>query len=164
MFSQVIYIIKSCQSLVAKRVNICLHYMKIFLQFTASTAISSYAVIIFKKLGTSINPHMSSILLAVSLTLGSLATTVADKLGRKKLNLISLLASASGLLITATYHYLNVNGFNMSASFGWIPAISLSLVIFASSAGIIPLSLICGLEILPAKVRIKSKSNDYNFF
>lgn len=141
------------------------YFFLLNLQFTASTAISSYAVIIFKKLGSSINPYMSSILLAVSLTFGSLVTThLADKLGRKKLNLISLLCSAHGLFITAIYHYLNINGFNLSKSFGWIPIISLCFVIFVSSAGVIPLSLICGLESLPAKVRTKSKNRKYELF
>lgn len=122
--------------------------------------ISSYSLIIFKslKLGSWIYPF-GLILLALALTCGSLATTyLVDKLGRKKLNLISLLCSAYGLLVTAFYHYLNVHGFNLPEwIFGWIPILSLSLVIFASSAGIIPLSLICGLESLPTKVSITNE-------
>lgn len=128
--------------------------------------ISSYALIIFKslKIGSWIHPF-GLILLAVAHTCGSLTTNyLVDKFGRnckQKLNLISLLGSALALFITAFYHYLNINGFNLSEWFWWIPILSLAFGIFVSSVGIIPLSLVCGVEILPTKVSGKSKKKKF---
>lgn len=96
---------------------------------------------------------MCSIMLAVALILGSLFTTyLADTLGRKFLNLISLMGSAVGLFATALYHYLNINGYDLTG-FAWVPVVSLSLVVFISSVGIMPLAFLCSVEYLPPKVR-----------
>lgn len=60
-------------------------------QFTGNFTITSYAVMIFEKAGTSLDPYTSTIMLAIALILGSIFTTyLADKLGRKFLNIISL--------------------------------------------------------------------------
>lgn len=121
-------------------------------QTTTSFAIVNYAVITLAKAGTSLNPYFSSIMLAVALIFGSLTTTyLADKLGRKKLCLASLLGSACGLLAAALYRYLSLDGYDLTA-FSWVPVVSLSLVVFISSSGILPLSLICSVEYLPTKV------------
>lgn len=124
-----------------------------FNQLTGNFTITSYAVMIFAKTKTTLNPHISSIILAVSLLVGSIFTSyLADKLGRKILNLISLTGSAIGLFTISLYQYFNVNGYDMSA-FEWVPVICLSFVIFISSAGIFALSLVCSIEYLPTKVR-----------
>lgn len=113
----------------------------------------------FAKVGTHLDPYMSSIMLAVAQILGSIATTyLADKLGRKMLILVSLMGSACGLLVTALYYYLTLNGYDLSA-FAWIPVASLSFVIFISAAGITPLMDVCAVEYLPKKVcKIEKKS------
>lgn len=127
-----------------------------FTQCTACFTITTYAVMTFAKVGTSIDPYMSSIMLGVANILGSLATTyLADRLGRKTLNTISLGGSAFGLLATALYYYSNSTGYDLSA-YAWIPVVCLSFVIFISSAGIVPLALICSVEYLPAKVSTTS--------
>lgn len=123
-----------------------------FAQFSANLAIINYAVMTFARVGTQLDPYTSSIMLAVALICGSLTTTyLADKIGRKKLNLISLMGSAFGLQTTALYYYLNLIGYNLSA-YAFIPVVCLSFVIFISSVGIVPLSLICSVEYLPSKV------------
>lgn len=117
--------------------------LMIFQQTTATFAIVNYSVMTFTKAGASINPHISSVILAVVLIIGSFsATYLADKLGRKALLMGSLLGCACGLLITALYHYLSIKGFDLS-SFEFLPVASLCFVIFVSAAGIGPLSIIC---------------------
>lgn len=107
---------------------------------------------IFEKVGKSLDPHISSIILAVALIFGSLATTyLADILGRRVLNILSLMGSAFGLLSMSIYHYLYVKDFDLSG-FSWVPVISLSFVIFISSAGIVSLAFVCSVENLPTKV------------
>lgn len=120
--------------------------------FTATFAITSYAVTTFQKAGTSIDPHKSSIVLAVALILGSLTSTyLADILGRRTLNLISLLGAAAGFSGTAIYHYFNVFGYDLAA-YAWIPVVCLCFEIFINTAGIMSLAGVCCVENLPTKV------------
>ncbi|XP_031631805.1 facilitated trehalose transporter Tret1-like isoform X2 [Contarinia nasturtii] len=126
--------------------------LSIFSQMTAGYTIINYSVTIFQNSGTTIDPHVSSILLAVALICGPLtATYLADSLGRKRLNFISLMGSAIGQLAVAFYRYLYVNGYDLSA-FAWVPVFSLSFVLFISSAGIIPLTVVCSVEYIPSKI------------
>lgn len=111
-----------------------------------------YAAIIFERIGTTINPHVSSIMLALALIFGSLLSTyLADVFGRKVLIAVSLLGSAVGLFTTAFCHYLNPNGYDLEI-YAWIPIISLNFVAFISSSGIMSLLFICSVEHLPVKV------------
>lgn len=126
--------------------------LPILAQLTANFTMITYAVPILKMSGTSFNPYASSIVFAVMLIIGSSTTTYfADILGRKRLILISLIGSAIGQLLASLYHYLYLNGYDMSA-FAWVPVVSLSFVIFISAAGILPLQIICTIEYLPPKV------------
>lgn len=120
--------------------------------FTANYTLINYSVMIFEKADTCLDPYLQSIFLAIALISGSLSTTYfADILGRKTLCIISFLGSAVGLLSLSLYHYLHLKCYDLSA-FTWIPVISLSFVIFISAAGIMPMSMICGVEYLPSKV------------
>lgn len=126
-----------------------------FTQFTASFPIVSYAVIIFKKSGTVLNPYVSSIIAAVSFLIGSLHTTyLIEILGRKWLTIVSLMGAALALFSMSLYLYLKTIDFNLSG-FAWFPTVCLSLVIFLSSAGITPVSIICSVEYLPSKVLLR---------
>lgn len=132
-----------------------------FSQFTANHTIKTYGVLVFQRAGANVDPHMSSIMLALALIVGALFTTyLADILGRKVLNVISLAGSAFGLFAVATYSYLNVNGHDLSA-FEWVPVVSLSFVEFISSAGINALAYVCSVEYLPLKVMKLNQSYFY---
>lgn len=61
------------------------------------------------------------------------------------------------LTVLATYSYLNLSGFEMTHHLSWLPVISLSLVIFLASLGIVSLPFIILTELLPNKV-LKSSS------
>lgn len=131
-----------------------------FSQLTAGFTIINYAHTIFQALGTSMDAYLCSIVLAVALIFGSLTSSIlADKLGRKILNIISLLGCAAGLFATAIYHYLNQNGYDLSL-FTWVPVFSLSFVIFISAAGIWGLVLVCIVEYLPQNVKFLCISHD----
>lgn len=124
----------------------------VFAQFTANAAITSYSVTIFEKTNTSFDPYLCAIVLAVILILGSFfGTYFADILGRRILNFISLAGSAVGLFAISLYQYLKLNGYELKA-FEWVPLLSLSFVIFISSAGIMKLCIISSIENLPPKV------------
>lgn len=121
-------------------------------QFSANYTITTYSVSIFAKTGTSFDPYISSIVLALALIVGSILTTyLADILGRKILNIVSLSGSAIGLFTVSIHHYLHIKGHDLSA-FQWIPVFSLSFVVFISSAGINALAYVCSIEYLSPKV------------
>lgn len=125
----------------------------------------SYSVMVFQKADTPIDPYLQSIFLAVALIFGALSSSYfADILGRKVLCIISFLGSAVGLLSLSLYHFLHLNGSDLSA-FAWVPVVSLSFVIFISAAGVLPMTMVCGVEYIPPKVRIsiKTVTNKINF-
>lgn len=64
---------------------------------------------------------------------------------------ISSAGTAIFLFVLATYSYLNKSGLDLS-QLAWIPIMSLSLVIFLASLGIISLPFIMITELLPNKV------------
>lgn len=107
---------------------------------TGYLVFTTYSVVIFEMAGaTHIDPHISSISLAVLQLIGNLCTTsFSDTLGRKALLIISLLGSAFGMLTFAMFSYLRHIGYDLTA-FEWVPVISLSFVIFVASAGVVPL-------------------------
>lgn len=132
----------------------------------------SYGVLIFEKTGSSWDPYMSSIVIAVMQLVGNLCTTqLADTLGRKFLSVVSLIGAAMGNFSFALYMYLQTNGYDLS-EYPWIPVVSISFVMFVASAGILSLFRLYMIENLPTKVNtavyhlillnilIKSKSDE----
>lgn len=123
-----------------------------FIQTTGSFLITNYASLIFGKTGTMLDPHISSIILAVvQIVAGLLSTQLGDTFGRKTTLFISLSGSAAGLFILTFYSYLRHTGYDLS-NYMWLPVTCLSLIIFISNAGIIALANICAIENYPSKV------------
>lgn len=133
--------------------------------FTAYYTLTNYATLIFDRTDSSLfSPYVSTILMAVALTCGSLLTTfLADVLGRRVLIIISLAGSVVGLLAMALHYYLFLIGYDLSA-FKWVPVSSLSFVIFIAAAGITPLATVCSVENLPTKVRSSSNTIFISFW
>lgn len=66
---------------------------------------------------------------------------------------ISSIGTSIFLFVIATYSYLNESGWDLK-NVSWIPIMSLSLVIFLASLGIISLPFIILTELMPSKVNI----------
>lgn len=65
----------------------------------------------------------------------------------------SCIGSSVFFFVLAAYSYLKkLDDFDVS-SYGWVPVLSLSLVIFIASLGIIALPFVITTELLPNKVR-----------
>lgn len=123
-----------------------------FVQMTGCSLITMYASMIFEKSGTSLDPKIASIVLAVVQIVGGLVSTqLGDTFGRKTTLFSSLFGAAIGLFSLATYSYLKQFGFDMSDLL-WLPLVCLSLIIFISCVGIIALAPICAIENYPQKV------------
>lgn len=119
---------------------------------TGCYTITNYASIFFEISGTVFGVNISSIILAVVQIVGGLVSTqIGDTFGRKTTLAISLLGSIVGLGTLSVYLYLKQIGYDVS-NYMWIPLVSLSLIIFITSCGIMALSNICAVENFPLKV------------
>lgn len=124
-----------------------------FSQLTGSFTFMSYGVSVFEKSGSTIDPYLSSIIMATVQIAGNLCTAqLVDSLGRKILVIASLVGSATGLASLSFYSYLIHNGYDLT-NYSWLPVASLSFAVFISSVGISSLVSVCTVENLPIKVR-----------
>lgn len=121
-------------------------------QFSGTFVLVQYAVTIFSKSGSDIDPRMSSIVMASLQLFGTYLTSVViDKVGRKVLLIVSASGTALGLSVMATYMHLHQLGYNVS-QLRLIPMLSLSFVQIVASLGLVPVPYVIIAEVLPRKV------------
>lgn len=112
----------------------------------------NYTANIFKASGSTIDAHLSSIIIAVIQILGVYCSTnLIDRVGRKTLLIFSTTGAFIGLTSLGTYSYLSENGYDL-VQYNWIPLLSFSTFVFISCFGILPLPFVVLAEILPAEV------------
>lgn len=113
----------------------------------------TYGSTIFAKSGTHLSKNASSITLAIVQMVGAIfSAKFVESHGRKILLIISLAGCTIGQLTLAAYLLCDSLGYDMSM-LNWVPVISLAFVIFVSGIGILSLSFICTVEVMPTKVR-----------
>lgn len=119
----------------------------------AYLVIVTYAAVIFKEVGVKIiDPYHAQILLGVLPIVATMCSTkLSDTLGRNFLLILSLFGSAFGQFTFAAYSYLKHVGYEVS-NYDWAPVVSLSIVIFMSSTGVVPLIYLCIVENMPLRV------------
>jgi Sugar (and other) transporter len=139
-------------------------------QYSGTMVIVTYTADIFSNSGSNLTPNESSIVVAVIQLFGVYVSTICvEKFGRKVclrvkkvlalilMNLFQILMtiSCTGAAIfycvLATYSYLKASDVDV-AGFESVPIVSLSLVIFIASLGIISLPFVIAVELLPNKV------------
>lgn len=125
----------------------------LFICLTANLVVLTYGTNIIAKSGTHLSPEVSSISVAlVQIAATFTAYMLIDRKGRKILLVSSTIGCALSHGAMAAYLYLHKNGVDTSM-FHWMPIVCMCAVIFTSSSGIFPLSLIVMAEIFPAKLR-----------
>jgi len=90
----------------------------------------------------------------IQLVGSGVSVLVTEKVSRKLLYSISCCTTMFGLLAFGTHGFLK--GILDITQIDWIPIASMSLVIFAASVGILPLTFIMLSELLPLRVRASS--------
>lgn len=77
------------------------------------------------------------------------STQAGDAFSRKTTMSISIIGSIAGLLTLSIYLYLQQNGYDVS-NYTWLPLVTLSLIIFISSSGIIAITNTFVIEFFPS--------------
>lgn len=112
----------------------------------------NYASTIFKETGSTIDPNISSICMGIVQICGNFsASKMIDRVGRKKLLLISMIGAGLSHVITGTYIYVGKSGYDVSA-LNLLPVISISFFIFMNAIGILPVPYVLQAELMPQKV------------
>lgn len=113
----------------------------------------NYAATIFQHSGSTINASFSSIIMGCMLVIGVyIASALIDRYGRKILMIVSAGGAAVGLTACGTYAYLSDAGVDV-ARFNWVPVAALSLFIFVSAIGMLPVPYVYVAEIFPQRLR-----------
>lgn len=120
--------------------------------FSGTFAMINYTANIFEKSGSTLDKHVSSIIVAVIQIVGVYGSTnLVDRIGRKTLLTFSTFGAFIGLMSLGTFSYLSENGYDLS-NYNFVPLVSFSTFVFISCFGILPLPFIVISEILPAEV------------
>lgn len=121
-------------------------------QFCGAFAFINYSSSIFEKSGSKLDPNLNSIILGAVQIVGTYASTIfVDIAGRRLLLTISSFGMAAGLATEVIYEYLSVQ-YDLTA-YSFIPLASFCFVIFFGSVGVISISFVVTVEVLPAKIR-----------
>lgn len=122
----------------------------------------NYTADIFKQAGSTLAPNDAAIIVAVIQIFGSTCSPFAiGKFPRKVVYSMTCVGIILGLLVFGTHGLVGSmfedgtieSDFDYS-TLSWIPIATLSLVIFITSVGVLPLTFILISEILPVKVTL----------
>ncbi|KAK3914877.1 Facilitated trehalose transporter Tret1 [Frankliniella fusca] len=124
---------------VVRALVICLGLM-VFQQVSGINAVMFYAVTIFEKAGSSLQPEVATIIVGVVQVLATgLAAVLVERAGRRLLLLGSAALMALAHIVLGVYFHLSASGTDVS-SIGWLPlgCVVLFVVVFSLAFGPIP--------------------------
>ncbi|XP_055848186.1 uncharacterized protein LOC129913473 [Episyrphus balteatus] len=120
--------------------------------FTGIYAILNYSSLIFAEAHASMDPKTNTIIIGVFQIFGSYcAFVLIDKFGRKFLMLVSLIGMCLGFTLIGVHSYMVTNLAFDSAK--WLPVVLMSFIILAANIGVMSVTFIILVEILPPKIR-----------
>lgn len=123
--------------------------------YCSSVVLMNYGANIFRDSGSTFDPNVSTIIMGSVQLLGTIsALFFIDKFGRRFLLVISSLGCAVGLGCLGAFNYLAVHELYDLDDFSWVPVTSLSIGLFFSCMGIIPVTVILIIELIPAEVGV----------
>ncbi|XP_041974758.1 facilitated trehalose transporter Tret1-like [Aricia agestis] len=141
-----------------KSILICLGLMA-FQQLSGINAVIFYTVKIFAMSGSSVDKHLSTIIVGVVNFLSTfIATALIDRTGRKILLYISSVTMTVTLVILGAFFYVRDSMHLDVESLGWLPLTSLMIYLLGFSLAFGPIPWLMMGEILPSKVRGEAAS------
>ncbi|XP_055919560.1 facilitated trehalose transporter Tret1-like [Eupeodes corollae] len=120
--------------------------------FSGIYALISYSSLIFAEAKSSLDPKTNTIIIGVFQIIGSYcAFIMIDRYGRKFLMTMSTAGMCIGFTIIGVYSYMGskIELTNVT----WLPVVLMSMIILSANIGVISVTFIVLVEILPTKIR-----------
>ncbi|XP_055838936.1 facilitated trehalose transporter Tret1-like [Episyrphus balteatus] len=124
----------------------------IIYSFTGIWPILNYSSLIFAEAHSSMDPKTNTIIIGVFQIIGSYcAFVLIDKFGRKFLLLVSSIGMFLGFGLFGVHSYMATNlALNVAR---WLPVVLMAFIILAANIGVISVTFIVLVEIIPPKIR-----------
>lgn len=128
--------------------------------FTGTFAFINYMSNIFDQVNTQLDPNTNTIIIGAVQILGTLASIYAvDRYGRKLLLIVSCAGSGIGTAAFGVYaFYVEQQEVDLSAFSAWLPVCLMSFIIFIANVGVISVTMVVLVEVLPQKIRAVATS------
>ncbi|XP_032569884.1 facilitated trehalose transporter Tret1 [Drosophila sechellia] len=128
--------------------------------FTGTFAFNNYMSNIFDVVHTQLDPNTNTIIIGAVQILGTLASIyLVDRYGRKILLIVSCAGSGIGTSAFGLYaFYVEEQKADLSAFSAWLPVTLMAFIIFIANVGVISVSMVVLVEILPQKIRAVATS------
>lgn len=121
--------------------------------FSGGLAATSFAPVIFKQVGGFKNPYLGSIMLGGVRTVTTIVTAIiVDRVARRTLLLINGGVGSLACLGTGLYFFYKEE----LADYGWLPLVSVLVIVCMMSLGISPLMTVMFSELLPNAIRAEA--------
>ncbi|XP_068151164.1 facilitated trehalose transporter Tret1 [Drosophila tropicalis] len=128
--------------------------------FTGTFAFINYMTNIFEAVHTTLEPNTNTIIIGAVQILGTIASIyLVDRYGRKPLLIVSSAGSALGTAVFGLYAFFaEETDADLSAYSAWLPVVIMAVIIFIANVGIISVTMVVLVEILPQKIRAVATS------
>lgn len=122
--------------------------------FSGSFALINYMSSIFSATKTELHPDVNTIIIGVIQVIGTYtATILVDRYGRKVLMIISTSGMGIGMAAFGMYAFFSEEtDVDLSFYSHWLPLLLMSIIIFLANVGIISVTFVVLVEIMPPKV------------
>ncbi|EDV32169.1 uncharacterized protein Dana_GF14173 [Drosophila ananassae] len=128
--------------------------------FTGTFAFINYMSNIFEAAETKLDPNTNTIIIGAVQIVGTLASMyLVDRYGRKVLLIVSCFGSGIGTAAFGLYaFFVQELEADMSAYSAWLPVCLMSFIIFIANVGVISVTMVVLVEILPQRIRAVATS------
>lgn len=122
--------------------------------FSGSFAILNYTSSIFDAVKTDIHPNTNTTIIGVVQIIGTItAIILVDRYGRKMLLMLSTASMGICLAAFGMYAFFaEETSVDLTPYRSWLPLLLMALIILAANVGVIPVTFVVLVEILPPKV------------
>jgi len=128
--------------------------------FTGTFAFNNYMSNIFDAVHTQLDPNTNTIIIGAVQIVGTLASIYfVDRYGRRILLILSCAGSGIGTSAFGLYaFYAEEEEVDLSAYSAWLPVTLMAFIIFIANVGVISVTMVVLVEILPQKIRAVATS------
>ncbi|XP_061401456.1 facilitated trehalose transporter Tret1-like [Musca vetustissima] len=123
--------------------------------FCGSFALVNYMSSIFAAIKSELHPDINTIIVGVVQVIGTYtATILVDRYGRKVLMIVSTSGMGIGLAAFGIYAFFaEETDVDLSVYSHWLPLLLMGFIIFIANVGILSVTVVVLVEILPTKIR-----------